>query len=72
MGRLTQIEADVVIEIRAGNSGCNRDGELFPYWECDMEYRILQEIASQLTLNFIENNGNGAASYIIHDFRNNE
>jgi hypothetical protein len=72
MPKLKQIEADVIIEIRAGASGYNRDGELFPYWECDMEYKILQEIASQLTLDFVERNGGGCASYIIHDFRKTE
>ena len=66
---MKQIEADVIIEISATFEGFDTDGEIIPLWECDETYKSLCKTAAQYTLEFIERNGGGTATYKIHDFR---
>ena len=63
---LNRIEADVVIVIK---SDVSDEGQVIPYWECEMTEEKLNQIAIAGTLYFIEAIGHGTASYRIFDFR---
>lgn len=64
--KLQKIEADVVIVIRNTENGT---GKIYPMWECEMELIDMHEMAARMALAFVEESGEGMATYAIHDFR---
>lgn len=65
---MTQIEADVVIEINGTEGNCCI-GEVHPYWECEKTSKELVNLAGDLALNFVERTGVSGVRYVIHDWR---